>query len=54
MISRLDPKKTDTKIRGDRWRSAKGPPMAKSMYFVIPSKKEVLFFVEVTKFITFS
>ena len=37
----MNPEKANRKVRGDRWRPAKNPPMAKLVFFVVPSVKEV-------------
>ena len=37
----MNPEKANRKIRGDRWRPANNPLMAKFVFFVIPSIMEV-------------
>ena len=37
----MNPEKANRKVREDRWRPAKNPPMAKLVFFVVPSVKEV-------------
>ena len=37
----MNHEKANRKVRGDRCRPAKNPPMAKLVYYVVPSIKEV-------------
>ena len=37
----MNPEKANRKVRGDQWMPAKNPPMAKLVFFVVPSIKEV-------------
>ena len=37
----MNPKKANRKVRGDRWRPVKNPPMVKLVFSVVPSIKEV-------------
>ena len=36
-----NPEKINSKVRGDRWRPAKNPPMAKLVFSMVPNEKEV-------------
>ena len=38
----MNPEKANKKVRGDRWRPTKNPPMAKLVFSVVPGIKEVL------------
>ena len=37
----VNPEKANRKVRGDQWMPAKNPLMAKLVFFVVPSIKEV-------------
>ena len=37
----MNPEKANKKVKGDRWRPAKNPPMAKLVFFVVLNVKEV-------------
>ena len=39
--SLVNPERMNSKVRGDRWRPAKNPPMAKLVFSMVPNEKEV-------------